>query len=124
MIDKKSFLSLTRMKQVTAIFLICVFAFSQYAKQFAYMECKLANNFKPVVQQCDCEKKYNVHILNEKTPVGAPIHFHPIIDEFYAAATNKIMLSYFIFRPGLSNMPPSADICKGTYATPYRPPQA
>ena len=112
------------MKQRVAIFLIVVFALSQYARQFVYMECKLANLVKSTPQQCDCEKKYNVHILNEKTPVGAPIHFHPIIDEFYAAATNKIKLSYFIFRPGLSNTLSSADICKGTFATPYRPPQA
>ena len=69
------------MKQPASIFLIAVFALSQYAKQFACMECKLANSFKSATEQCGCEKKYDIHTLNNKKPESPQTHIHPVADE-------------------------------------------
>ena len=112
------------MKQLTAIFLIGVFAFSQYAKQFAYMECKLANNFKATTQQCDCEKKYDTHTLNDKKPTGPQSHFHPVIDEYYAAAENNNSISSINLLVQKTILPSTPNLCEGNNPTPYRPPQA
>ena len=112
------------MKQLAAIFLITVFAFSQYAKQFAYMECKLANTFKAKTQQCDCEKKYDTHTLNDKKPAGPQSHFHPVIDEYYAAAENNTTFNNIVLPVLKSTLPSTPNLCEGNNTTPYRPPQA
>lgn len=112
------------MKQLAAIFLIGVFAFSQYAKQFAYMECKLTNNFKPTTQQCDCEKKYDTHSLNDKKPTGSQTHFHPVIDEYYAASENITTTSSINILVQKIILPSSSNLSEGNSSAPYRPPQA
>ena len=112
------------MKQLAAILLISVFAFSHYARQLAYMECKLANAVKSSAQQCDCEKKYDMHQLNDKKPIALHPFFHLAIDEFYSAASANVHISSVGFLPGKLIMLPSADACKGNCPTPYRPPQA
>ncbi len=112
------------MKQLASIFLIAVFAFSQYAKQFAYMECKLANSFKPTTEQCDCEKKYDIHTLNDKKPQGPQTHFHQVVDELYTATENNTATNEIIFFYKKIVIFSSADICEGVNSTPYQPPQA
>lgn len=112
------------MKQLASIFLIAVFALSQYAKQFAYMECKLANNFKPATEQCDCEKKYTIDISNDKKPEDPQTHFHPIVDEFYTSPGNDNETDRNIFFYKKITIPSSSDICEGIHSTPYQPPQA
>lgn len=112
------------MKQLASILLITVFAFSQYAKQFAYMECKLANSYKSSAEQCDCEKKYDTHSLNDKKPTGPQTHFHPVIDEYYAAPENNTVASSINLLIKKTTLPSSPDLCEGSNSTPYRPPQA
>ena len=111
------------MKQLSAIFLIGVFAFSQYAKQFAYMECKLANTFKATTQQCDCEKKYDTHSLADKKPTGPQSHFHPVIDEYYASSENSITTNSINILVQKTNLPSSSNLSEGDSSAPYRPPQ-
>jgi predicted metalloendopeptidase len=111
------------MKQLTSIFLIAVFALSQYAKQFAYMECKLANSFKSSTEQCDCEKKYDTHSLNDKKPAGPQTHFHPVIDEYYAAPENDIVTSSINLLIKKTVLPSSPNLSEGSNSAPYRPPQ-
>jgi hypothetical protein len=112
------------MKQLAAIFLIGVFALSQYAKQFTYMECKLANSFKSSTEQCDCEKKYDTHSLNDKKPIGPQTHFHPVIDEYYAAPEKNTATSSINRLIEKTTLPSSPDLCEGNNSTLYRPPQA
>jgi hypothetical protein len=111
------------MKQLAAIFLIGVFALSQYAKQFAYMECKLANSFKSSTEQCDCEKKYNIHSLEDKKPIGSQTHFHPVIDEYYAAPENITLTKLVNRLIEKTTLPSSPDLSEGNNSTLYRPPQ-
>jgi len=110
------------MKQLAAIFLICVFAFSQYAKQLSYIECKLANKIKSTTQQCDCEKKFETDSSAKKSTAPQP-HFHSVIDEYYSSTephifTNNLHLSIekkiFHFDTNLS---------EGNNFSPDRPPQ-
>jgi hypothetical protein len=112
------------MKQLASIFLIAVFALSQYAKQLAYMECKLANSFKSSTEQCDCEKKYDTHSLNDKKPAGSQTHFHPVIDEYYAAPENNTATSSINRLVEKTTLPSSPNLCEGNNTAPYRPPQA
>jgi predicted metalloendopeptidase len=112
------------LKQLVSIFLIATFAFSQYAKQLAYMECKLANSFKSSTEQCDCEKKYDIHSLNDKKPAGPLTHFHPVIDEYYAAPENNTATSSINRLIEKATLPSSQNLCDGNNSVPYRPPQA
>jgi hypothetical protein len=112
------------MKQLAAIFLIAVFALSQYAKQFAYMECKLANSFKSSTEQCDCEKKYDTHSLKDKKPDGPQTHFHPVIDEYYAASENNTVSRSINLLVKKITLPSSPNLSEGNNSAPYRPPQA
>lgn len=112
------------MKQLAAIFLIGVFAFSQYAKQFAYMECKLANTFKANTQQCDCEKKYDTHTVNDKKPTSPQSsHFHLVIDEYYAATENTTPLNSLNLLVQKTILPSTPNLCEGNNSILYRPPQ-
>jgi hypothetical protein len=111
------------MKQLTSIFLIAVFALSQYAKQLAYMECKLANSFKSSGEQCDCEKKYDIHSLNDKKATGPQTHFHPVIDEYYTAPENDTVTSSINLLIKKTALPSSPNLSEGSNSAPYRPPQ-
>ena len=112
------------MKQLASIFLIAVFALSQYAKQLAYMECKLANSFKPSTEQCDCEKKYDNHSLNDKKQAGPQTHLHPVIDEYYSVSENNTLISSINLLIEKTTLPSSPNLSKGNSSAPYRPPQA
>ncbi len=112
------------MKQLASLFLIAVFTLSQYAKQLAYMECKLANSFKSSAEQCDCEKKYDTHSLNDKKPTGPQTHFHPVIDEYYAGPESNTVTSSINRLIEKTILPSSPNLSEGNNSTPYRPPQA
>ncbi|MEP6674580.1 MAG: hypothetical protein ABJA78_05480 [Ferruginibacter sp.] len=74
------------MKNSLAILFISIFAFSQYAKQLSYLECKLANNFKKTTgQQCDCEKQTDVSNTDKDLPPSKN-HTQFNLDEFYTVA--------------------------------------
>lgn len=70
------------MKYSLAILFIALFALSQYAKQFNYLECKLANRLDPSsAKQCDCEKQI-VNVSDKELPASQN-HTRVTIDEFY-----------------------------------------
>ena len=110
------------MKQVTAIFLICVFAFSQYAKQLSYMECKLANNFKSTAQQCDCEKKFETDSSAKKSTAPQP-HFHPVIDEYFSTAQQYSITRIIQFLIEKKTFHFNSNLSEGNNLSPDRPPQ-
>jgi predicted metalloendopeptidase len=112
------------MKQLASIFLIAVLALSQYAKQLVYMECKISNSFKSSTEQCDCEKKYDTHLLNDKKPAGPQAHFHPVIDEYYTAPENDTVTRSINLFVEKTTLPSSPNLSEGNSSAPYRPPQA
>jgi hypothetical protein len=65
-----------------AILFITVFALSQYAKQLAYLQCKLANDLTNTTQKCDCEKQTGNAGTDKELPTTKN-HTHSNIDEFY-----------------------------------------
>ena len=111
------------MKPLAAIFLIAVFALSQYAKQFTYLECKLANLAKSLGQQCDCEKQYDVLTKNDKKPINAETHVHIIIDEFYSPPVKRPVCYNYSFVPEKLTIVFLSAVHKGYANTPYKPPQ-
>ncbi len=75
-------------KKVTTILLILTCLLIQYAKQFAYLECKIENisSQEPV---CDCEKKYNTEPNSDGQQLPEQrSHVHLSIDEFELPADN------------------------------------
>lgn len=72
----------------TSILLIGICLFMQYAKQFAYLECKI-ENISSKTPVCDCEKKYD----NELNKDGQQLpqqksHVHLLLDEYDVPGKN------------------------------------
>jgi hypothetical protein len=111
------------LQKIIAIALICVFAFSQYAKQLSYVECKVSNTFKSETAKCDCET-----ILSNNIPVSPdqpanPTHFHVHIDDVYfleKKATHDILLSA---SASLSSRYLNSE-CNGYSQLPFQPPRS
>lgn len=123
--NKKHFYLYHPLKQLASILLIAIFAFSQYAKQFAYMECKLSNSFSNSSLKCDCEKKFDLHTLNEKVPLSSPTHSHPsLIDDFYTSSSCNEIQGYSSALLNKNFFSTTCTILQGINNTPYRPPQS
>ena len=121
--ENSSLLSLALMRQIAAILLIAVFAFTHYAKQLSYMECKLANMGKPSAQQCDCEKKFELVALDSKQPLSLLPQFFHVIDEFYSAAVTKVPVAVCDLLQAKSTTLSKEAVCERNAAAPFRPPR-
>ena len=83
------------LKTSVSILLILLCVFMQYARQLAYLECKIENNRskEPV---CDCEKKY----ANEPNTENGQLpqqknHVHLSLDEFDEPTISADQLIFF-----------------------------
>lgn len=82
----------TRLKQFTAIGLICIFAMAQMARYLPYLECRAMNLVRPASQVCDCEKLADETTDNLPNPNHTPSH-HPIrMDEFFEGSTEALFV--------------------------------
>ncbi|MCP9751832.1 hypothetical protein [Ferruginibacter sp. HRS2-29] len=77
------------MKQVSVILLMLMFTVSQYATQFNYLECKLANTFSTATIKCDCETELkNVRATDKDLPASKS-HVHHYVDDLFTG--NNLM---------------------------------
>ncbi|MBL7732356.1 MAG: hypothetical protein JNM88_14350 [Chitinophagaceae bacterium] len=70
------------MRTATAIFLLSLFAFSQYARQFTYLHCKLTNTLRPVSQNCNCASVAGVDKPQDESPKNNN-HQHITLDDLF-----------------------------------------
>ncbi len=78
------------MQKFASILLICLFVFSQYAKQLSYIECKLSNKFKPDTAKCDCETKLIQDNSSVPEQPANTTHFHVHADDVYFIEQNTV----------------------------------
>jgi hypothetical protein len=109
-------------RKLSAILLISLFAFSQYARQLSYLECKFSNTFKTGPAKCDCEKQSGFgNQASSPAPVPAThTHIHP--DEFFPFVKGIIIASCPEALRLLPNCLQGADECDGNYPGPWEPP--
>jgi len=110
--------------KLSAILLISIFAFSQYARQLSYLECKFSNTFKTSTTKCDCEKQAGFDKKNDKQPPVSATHTHIHMDEFFAVAREVVVNFYYRVLKSNSIHLPAEDECEGNYAKPWQPPTA
>jgi hypothetical protein len=123
----KTFLTKTitfRVKKLSAILLISIFAFSQYARQLSYLECKFSNSFKVNTLKCDCEKQGG---FDKEASTQLPVsktHTHSHFDELFPSGKEMVIDCYFM-NLQLTLVPLRGDDeCEGKYAKPWQPPNA
>jgi len=111
-----------RVRKLSAILLISLFAFSQYARQLGYLECKISNTFKTGDLKCDCDKKAGpAKQDNNQSPLSKThTHIHP--DEFFSAARVVTISAPVNFLKKNNNRLYHMDECEGNYAKPWQPP--
>lgn len=111
------------MRKLSAILLLCIFVFSQYARQLSYFECKFSNTFKVSSSKCDCEKLAGFENKDTNEAPLSKIHTHIHPDEFFNL--NKIDIEDYLFF--LNRLPvcmhPDADTT-GCYPKPWEPPNS
>ncbi|MBC7873564.1 MAG: hypothetical protein H7Y01_06200 [Ferruginibacter sp.] len=110
------------MSKLSAILLISLFAFSQYARQLSYLECKFSNTFKTGPAKCDCEKQSGFsNQASGPSPVSAT-HTHIHTDEFFPFVKGIIIAPC----PDVSRLIPyclqDGDERDGNYPAPWEPP--
>jgi hypothetical protein len=112
------------LKKIISILLIAVFFTAQYARQLAYLECKLAVLSAADMANCDCEKQTDIDKLADDGIPASKSHTHISVDEFFSnPANNDIITAAF------SQLKKQAVIYKeaalnGNSNTPDRPPKA
>ncbi|MBM3415099.1 MAG: hypothetical protein FJY20_01365 [Bacteroidetes bacterium] len=111
------------MRKFSAILLIGIFSFSQYARQLSYLQCTLLNTVKQPDQQCDCAKQAG---FDKQEDGEAPVHkahFHIRMDEFFPF-TGETELKMFLHLI-LQQLPAHfSNECAGHYPAPWQPPNS
>ncbi len=114
--------NLHRVRKLSAILLISVFAFSQYARQLNYLQCKFSNTFKTSAAKCDCEKQAGFEKQDTSQLPVSKTHTHIHLDELFAAAKDFIVDASFKEVKLKINPFSGDDECKGIYTKPWQPP--
>jgi hypothetical protein len=109
-------------RKLSAILLISIFAFSQYARQLNYLQCKFSNNFKTNAAKCDCEKQAGFEKQDTSQSPVSKTHTHIHLDELFAAAKEVIIDATFKKVKLKINPFTDDDECKGNYPRPWQPP--
>ena len=110
----------TRLKQFTAIGLICIFALAQMARYVPYLECRAMNMLRPASQVCDCEKLADENLSNLPNPNHSPSHHLIRMDEYFeitSTSLQRLISSSTVFI--LKNETAWVD---GYYADVWKPP--
>ncbi len=113
---------LHRVRKLSAILLISIFAFSQYARQLNYLQCKFSNNFKTSAAKCDCEKQAGFEKQDTGQLPVSKTHMHIQLDELFAVPKEVIVDASFKEVKLKTNLFPGDDECKGIYTKPWQPP--
>jgi hypothetical protein len=113
-----------RVKKLSAILLFSLFAFSQYARQLNWLECKFSNEFKTESSKCDCEKQAGFDKPGDDPSPVSKTHTHIHLDEFFAGVKELVIdpcLS--ITEPGFNRLH-NSDELEGKYRKPWQPPNS
>lgn len=110
------------MRKLSAILLIGLFAFSQYARQLNYLECKFSNTFKTGPAKCDCEKKAGFDKEDTNKAPLSKAHTHMHLDELFTAAKESLIDARFKTISPQSIPSATDDECEGNYPEPWQPP--
>ena len=82
-------------KTAACILLISVCLVMQYARQFAYLECKI-ENISSKAPVCDCEKKYDPTAGNPNSNIPPQKgHVHVSFDEYDMPAQNLVSNNFY-----------------------------
>jgi hypothetical protein len=110
------------LKKITAILFICIFAFSQYARQFNYLGCVMLNTFKAAAYKCDCEKRIAVSKLNTRQTTTPISHLHIHLDEYFDAPAFDINNRLCFKLLQLIGVSYAVKLCTGTLPKHWQPP--
>lgn len=100
-----------------------ILLWSQYARQFIYVECIIANNFKSDAVKCDCEKINTDNTAGNTTLPHHKNHTHSSIDEWYTVQKRLSLSAAIITAPSNYNKRYLASACNGSPQKIDRPPQ-
>jgi hypothetical protein len=115
---------LQQLKKYISILLIGLFFTAQYARQMAYLECKLAVLSAANAVNCDCEKQTDIDKIADEGMPASKSHTHISVDEFFSNPANDDGNTIAF---SLSQKPAviyEEAALNGNSNTPYRPPQA
>lgn len=112
------------MKQIGVIVLILMFTVSQYAMQFNYLECRLANTFRSSAIKCDCEKEVKAVAETDKNLPASKSHMHHYVDDFFTGNVLAVIYDHNenVSSPHFSSI--THHVITGFENVLYRPPRA
>ena len=111
------------MRKLSAILLLCIFVFAQYARQLNYLECKLSNTFKVNSSKCDCDNLAGFENKDTNEPPLSKIHTYIHLDEFFSF--NEIIIDNYI--NFIDRLPLRLHVgaeTTGWYPKPWEPPNS
>jgi hypothetical protein len=112
------------LKKSISILLIVLFFAAQYARQLAYIECKLAALDTATALSCDCEKQTGIDKLADDGIPASKNHTHISIDEFFSTPTNEgdnFLMMALLAKPAAVY---TRNEAVGNRNAPYHPPEA
>ncbi len=112
------------MKKLISILLITVFFTAQYARQLAYLECKLVELSASAAVSCDCEKITDINKAADDGVPASKSHTHIIMDEFFSNPAGEEDNRTGFSLPGKPVVHYEETMLNGISNTPYRPPGA
>jgi hypothetical protein len=111
------------LRKFYAILLLAVLAWSQYAKQIIYLECKVSNTFRSFAVKCDCEKKAGFDKSDANSLPSSKSHSHTHPDKLYPV-TKAVTPDFSIINNTISTGHLlHEDACEGSYCKPFQPPR-
>ena len=127
-ISNKGFLQFKKyifitLKQISCILFISMLVWSQYARQFSYVECIIANNFRSDAVKCDCEKINPDTTASNTSLPHSKNHAHNSVDEWYTAHKSLLLSAAIMAAPSNDNNLYFASACAGSQGSVDRPPQ-
>ncbi len=84
LLSQRLFNFIRQLKKIISILLIAVFFTAQYARQLAYLECKLAVLTTAEIVNCDCEKQTDIDKIADDGIPASKSHTHISVDEFFS----------------------------------------
>jgi len=103
--------------------LIAVFFTAQYARQFAYLQCKLVSITSVGQQDCDCGKVSDINKVADDGHPASKGHIHLTLDDFFAQPVNSQQESFVTEPNTLLKVAYQSNICQGCANAIERPPQ-
>jgi hypothetical protein len=108
------------LKRVLSILLIATFFTAQYARQFAYLQCRLVT---VGMQDCGCGKATDIDKLGEDGHPLSKNHVHLSLDDFFAQPTQPSQAPVLYFPASTKKAVYAPCTCQGCSTAVDHPPQ-